>query len=72
MTLADGAEGAYIRIYKSAGAGVATVTPANFAEGTSIPLTNAGDLVSMRFKDGAWSLRTAFNVGSEAAIAVTA
>ena len=71
MTLADGAEGAFIRIFKSVGAGTATVTPTNLTEGTSIALVNVGDLVSLRFKDGAWTLRSAINVGSEAAIAVT-
>lgn len=71
-TLADGTvDGAHVIVFKTGGAGVGTITPATFTDGTSIPVTNAGDLVSFTWKDSSWVLNTAVNVDSGTAISVT-
>ena len=76
-TLADGTvDGATVLCVKTAGAGVGTITPANFKDGTSIPLTNVGDMVSFVWKDDGkevnWRLGSAINLLTSATIAVTA
>jgi hypothetical protein len=81
-TLADGAvNGDTVRMIKRGGAEVGTVTPATFTPGTSIPLTNAGDFVSLEWVTGdavatngveGWEVKMAINLLTGAAIAVTA
>lgn len=71
-TLADGVDdGDHVIAFKTADTGVGTITPASFREGTSVPLTVAGDLVSFTWKTDQWELRTAINVITNATIAVT-
>lgn len=82
-TLVDGATaGDTIRAVKRGGAGVGTITPTTLTAGTSIPLTNAGDFVSLEWITGdgvarpagveGWEVKMAINLLTGAAIAVTA
>lgn len=72
-TLVDGAvEGDTVRLIKRGGAGVGTMTPATYKNGTSIPLTNAGDFVSLRWNGTAWENKTTVNLITGVAIATTA
>jgi hypothetical protein len=76
-TLADGTvDGATVLCVKTADTGVGTITPATFKDGTSIPLTNIGDMVSFVWKDDGteqnWRLSSAINLLTSASIAVTA
>lgn len=54
FTLADGTIGQIMTITMKSDTGVATITPANLAGGTSVTLNAAGDSVVLQFVDTDW------------------
>jgi hypothetical protein len=54
LTLADGVEGQTKYIVMKTDAGNGTLTPANFAQGTTITFDAVGDSVSLLFTNAAW------------------
>jgi len=54
LTLADGVEGQTKMIVMKTDGGDGTLTPANFAQGTSIAFDAVGDSVSLLFTNAAW------------------
>lgn len=53
-TLADGTEGQIKIVVMVADGGDGTLTPANFANGTTITFADVGDSVMLQFLDGSW------------------
>ena len=54
FTLADGVAGQIMTILLTSSTGVATITPANLAGGTSVTLNADGDTVVLQFMDTEW------------------
>ena len=54
FTLADGVAGQVMTILLTSSTGIATVTPANLAGGTSVTLNADGDSVVLQFQDTEW------------------
>lgn len=54
FTLADGTNGQVMTIAMLSSTGTATITPANFASGTSITFNAAGDSVTLQFLGTKW------------------
>ena len=54
LTLADGVEGQTKMIVMKTDAGNGTLTPANFAQGTTITFDAVGDSVSLLFTNSGW------------------
>lgn len=61
LTLADGVAGQRKVIKMKTDGGDGTLTPANFADGTTITFNSVGDVVELIFADGKWNLVS--NVG---------
>ena len=55
LTLADGTENQHKLIVMKTDAGVATLTPSNLSNGTTIVFDDVGDSASLWFIDGSWS-----------------
>ncbi len=54
LTLADGVENQHKLIVMKTDAGLATLTPSNFANGSTILFSNVGDSASLYFLNGSW------------------
>lgn len=54
LTLADGVEGQSLEIIMVSDGGDGTLTPANFANGTTITFDDVGDSIKLRFLGGSW------------------
>jgi 1-deoxy-D-xylulose 5-phosphate reductoisomerase len=54
FTLADGTNGQVTTILLTSSTGIATITPANLAGGTSVTLNADGDSVVLQFMDTEW------------------
>lgn len=54
FTLADGTTGQIMILTMESSTGVATITPTNFASGTSVTFNAAGDSVTLLFQDAKW------------------
>lgn len=54
FTIADGTNGQVMTIAMLSSTGTATITPANFASGTSITFNAAGDSVTLQFLGTKW------------------
>ena len=53
-TLADGAEGQHLYLLLVVDGGEGTITPANFANGTTLKLTDVNDSAHLLFTNGKW------------------
>ena len=69
MTLADGTEGQFLGLSFTTDGGDLVITPANFANGTSITFADANDCASLAFDGTNWHIIS--NVGGTIAQAVT-
>lgn len=56
LTLADGEEGQRISLVMVTDGGDGTLTPANFAGGTTATFNDAGDVLELLFLDGDWHI----------------
>jgi len=54
FTLADGDNGETHGFFQLSSTGISTITPANFAGGTSVTMAAIGASVSFRFVSGSW------------------
>lgn len=54
LTLADGAEGQHLNIVMVADGGAGTLTPTNFASGSTMTFDDVGDTAHLLFTAGAW------------------
>jgi len=54
LTLADGAEGQHLFLTMIVDEGDGTLTPTNFASGTTITFDDVGDAAHLVFTNGAW------------------
>ncbi len=56
FTLADGTEGQRKLIVFKTDGGDATITPDNYANGTSLSMVSAGETIDLQFENGSWHL----------------
>jgi hypothetical protein len=54
LTLADGSEGQWKSIVMIVDGGAGTLTPSNFASGTTITFDDVGDTALLLFTNGSW------------------
>ena len=54
LTLADGAEGQHLYLAMVVDGGDGTLTPTNFANGTTITFDDVGDTAQLLFAGGTW------------------
>jgi hypothetical protein len=54
LTLADGVEGQLKFIVMKTDGGDGTLTPANFANGTTLTFNDVGDSIQLMFTNGSW------------------
>ena len=73
ITLADGVENQHKLIVMKTDAGVATLTPTNLSNGTTIVFDDVGDSADLWFVDGSWNFLggSAFVTGYSADTAIT-
>ena len=64
LTLADGSEGQHIYLVMVGDGGDGTLTPANFASGTTVTFDDVGDAAHLLFTNGTW-----FYLGGAATVA---